>query len=341
MRTFTNGQMHVFASYDALVYLQERLFLQIRYEDPTTHCYFVISNQDRSIEAVYHTKRAGDVAFADVSDFIRYAAASGSSANLYIRACEEGDAETLASITVNVTATHAGIDPKNVQRPRIEKPAFAEIFHSIAPAVLLADFGYAPRVVFEYSDQSLQPEIEATSTGGTRVTLPLASGSNTLPAGTAFFRVIDQGEQDLEQSVFTFKPLVDCDLYACVEWVGVSGELKRATWRAGKRTVSAEERKALEHDARPFRTIKGREESAVIWLDGLTPYDYDYYSDIITSSDVRVVFRGNEITLENGRLPKYLAVDVMTSAATPNDGTCEHQKLEVQIKYRKYDAVGY
>lgn len=343
MRIITDDLLRVRASYDALAYLQERLFLQVEYMDAATHAYFVVSNTAGTITATYHAPRAEAVVFVDVSDFVRLAAARGEDASLRVRACEEGDADTLAEVVVSVTGTHAGIAPRNVQRPPVEKPAFADLFHTIAPAVLLADFGYTPRVVFEYTAAGLQPVIEATSEGGSVVTQPLANGANTLPAGTAFFRVIEQVEQDLEKSVFVFQPLSACDLYACVEWVGVTGEIKRATWHAGRLTATAYNAVQLQADARGYRTHKGREESALLWLDGLSPYDYAYYADIVTSSDVRVLMSDTPIAgaFDGGRLLDTFAVDVVTNSATPNDGGGEWQKLEVQIKTRKYDAVSY
>lgn len=117
--------------------------------------------------------------------------------------------------------------------------------------------------------------------------------------------------------------------YALVQWQCRLGFTKRATWEVAEVKHSATDIVDLVNIYGGWNTRKGSEVSVVLRLRDLTPYDYWYYSDIITSNDVRVAL--NEIDKD---LDDSTIVDVVTKSATiPNSGT---KTLEVEIKYRKY-----
>lgn len=121
--------------------------------------------------------------------------------------------------------------------------------------------------------------------------------------------------------------------YAAVEWQSRSGVTKRHTWEV--RNIKDTTYNAVELQTRfnGYRENKGYEEAIVLHLDGLTRYDYWYYSDIITSSDVRVAI--NEVDADFGEDTR---VQVLTkSAEQPNaNGLYE---LNIEIKYKRYGRV--
>lgn len=121
--------------------------------------------------------------------------------------------------------------------------------------------------------------------------------------------------------------------YAAVEWQSRTGMIKRHTWEVRDVKDSAYEQVELAARFNSYRESKGYEKTIVLHLDGLTRYDYWYYSDIITSSDVRVAL--NEVDADFGEDTR---VQVLTkSAEQPNaNGLYE---LNVEIKYKRYGRV--
>lgn len=129
--------------------------------------------------------------------------------------------------------------------------------------------------------------------------------------------------------IYKTKPLLCNRQYALVQWQSRFGNIKRATWEVADVKHSATDVVELVNIYGGWKSRKGIEVSVVLRLRDLTPYDYWYYSDIITSNDVRVAL--NEIDKD---LDDSTIVDVVTKSATiPNSGT---KTLEVEIKYRKY-----
>lgn len=129
---------------------------------------------------------------------------------------------------------------------------------------------------------------------------------------------------------FSPKPLLCNRQYALVQWQSRFGNTKRATWEVAEVKHSATDVVELVNIYGGLKSRKGSEVSVVLRLRDLTPYDYWYYSDIITSNDVRVAL--NEIDKD---LDDSTIVDVVTKSATvQNSGV---KTLEVELKYRKYE----
>lgn len=130
---------------------------------------------------------------------------------------------------------------------------------------------------------------------------------------------------------FSPKPLLCNRQYALVQWQSRFGNTKRATWEVAEVKHSATDIVELVNIYGGWKSRKGSEVSVVLRLQDLTPYDYWYYCDIITSNDVRVAL--NEIDKD---LDDSTIVDVVTKSATiPNSGV---KTLEVELKYRKYEC---
>lgn len=137
----------------------------------------------------------------------------------------------------------------------------------------------------------------------------------------------------IDKKKYSRQPLICGRRYAAVEWQSRTGMIKRHTWEVRDVKDSAYEQVELAARFNSYRENKGYEEIIVLHLDGLTRYDYWYYCDIITSSDVRVAL--NEVDADFGEDAR---VQVLTkSAEHPNaNGLYE---LNVEIKYKRYGRV--
>lgn len=135
-------------------------------------------------------------------------------------------------------------------------------------------------------------------------------------------------------------PKICGELYACVEWVSRAGVIKRCTWKV--RNVKYETNGSTSYALinNGFNVHKGQLHSFDIMLDVLTMYDYWYYSDIVTSDDVRVAFSDSEYNSTTDRLSESCRVDVTTKAATmPNGDAVDFNTLTVNVNYKRYDEI--
>lgn len=127
---------------------------------------------------------------------------------------------------------------------------------------------------------------------------------------------------------------------ATVEWVGISGHVKRSTWYVKKHTIQSSKTE-LSPLIGQYKSAKGRSETLSLYIDGLNAYDMWYYSDIITSPSVRVVLDEDmrQGYMDSGRISERYEIEVVTGSAVIPDGNSEHNTLEVQIKYRDYAKI--
>lgn len=118
--------------------------------------------------------------------------------------------------------------------------------------------------------------------------------------------------------------------YAAVEWTSRSGMKKRHTWEvvqvSDSTNNSTEYQSILGYDVR-----KGQEQSITLRLQGLTRYDYWYYSDIITSNNVRVA-----ISEHDADFGDETRVKVVTKKVVQPDANGQYT-LSVELKYKRYD----
>ena len=118
--------------------------------------------------------------------------------------------------------------------------------------------------------------------------------------------------------------------YAAVEWISRAGVTKRHTWEIVKVSDnvigSTEYQSALGYDVR-----KGQEVGLTLRMSGLTRYDYWYYSDIITSNDVRVA-----VSERDADFGDETRVNVVTKKVVQPDASGTYT-LDVEIKYKRYD----
>lgn len=117
--------------------------------------------------------------------------------------------------------------------------------------------------------------------------------------------------------------------YVLIRWTSRFGGTKQLMWE--RRNVKEETADALELDnlQNEYDTRKGIVESFTAYLDELDAYDYWYYSDIVTSSKVEVLHGG-----------RWYSVDVENKEyQIPNTSAGALEKLEINIKFRKYDTI--
>ena len=130
-----------------------------------------------------------------------------------------------------------------------------------------------------------------------------------------------------------FRPeLADtCKPFALVEWQSFSGATRRHVFYIVKQTNETEETISLENVQNEYTEIKGETDGFSLRLEDLTRYDLWYYSDMITSSDVRVSIDGGST---------FYRVQVTDKKYTiPDTDAGRFSTLEIAIKFRKYDAV--
>ena len=127
---------------------------------------------------------------------------------------------------------------------------------------------------------------------------------------------------------------------ATVEWVGITGHVKRATFYVKKHTIQSYKTE-LSPLIGQYKSARGRSETLTLYIDGLNAYDMWYYSDIITSPSVRVVLDEDmrQAYMDSGRISERYEIEVVTGSSVIPDGNSEHNTFEVQIKYRDYAKI--
>lgn len=128
-------------------------------------------------------------------------------------------------------------------------------------------------------------------------------------------------------------PLKDLECgkrYAEVEWVSFTGQTRRHVFEVVKLTEETTNEVSLETLTNEYDVRKDRRVSFSLRLEGLTAYDYWYYSDLVTSSSVKVSLSGTnyrhvQVTAKKSTIPE-------TSAGKP-------LTLEIPINYVRYDTL--
>jgi len=118
--------------------------------------------------------------------------------------------------------------------------------------------------------------------------------------------------------------------YAEVEWVSFTGQTRRHVFEVVKLTEETTNEVSLEMVTNEYDVRKDRRVSFSLRLEGLTAYDYWYYSDLVTSSSVKVSLSGTnyrqvQVTAKKSTIPE-------TSAGKP-------LTLEIPINYVRYDTL--
>ena len=122
-----------------------------------------------------------------------------------------------------------------------------------------------------------------------------------------------------------------CKPIALVEWQSFIGATRRHVFYIVKQTNETEETISLENVQNEYTEIKGETDGFSLRLEDLTRYDLWYYSDMITSSNVRVSIDGGST---------FYRVQVTDKKYTiPDTDAGRLSTLEIAIKFRKYDTI--
>lgn len=199
-----------------------------------------------------------------------------------------------------------------------------------APSVMLRSFNNNVLIQFEMADtgggyQFSTGRLLFKPYGGTLVpfTREVAVPNN---ADIIEFWHLDETMQYSQ----TLKDLECEKTYALVEWISYTGKTRRHVFEVVKSTTEYTESVDIETITNQYDQRKNRRDSFTLRLEGLTRYDLWYYSDLITSSQVKVSLDGTywyqvEVTAKKQTIPE-------TDAGKLN-------VLEIPINYRKYDTL--
>lgn len=129
--------------------------------------------------------------------------------------------------------------------------------------------------------------------------------------------------------------------YATVSWVSAAGigdisavsYRKLHTWKVASQKIDKYDYYSLLKFDNAFCPITGREDRISLYLDELDCYDIWYYSDIITSAEVRLI-EFDSISLRESPI-----IEITTNSVTIPSGDRADGKLEFEAKIKRYDAV--
>lgn len=123
---------------------------------------------------------------------------------------------------------------------------------------------------------------------------------------------------------------IDCSKhYASVKWQAASGASKIMTFLVADHTIAAGDGYELMTETINYSQHQSRKEGLTLRLEGLNPYDYWYYSDLATASEVAVSVDGGD----------YEMVRITGKGLTIPNGGNKPSKLGIKIDWRQYDVL--
>lgn len=268
----------------------------------------------------YVTDNSGHV-LVDLSDVVR-SKTQGETISVLIE---------YLSDSVGISANVLGlINPSEMIIPQSTSSTELSEVAVIAPPHkwLQSLFGLSDSVEFYIAPQAQSVEFRYSRGALFNVIEPLSEGLQVLQIPTD---AIGMSLRDLGQvQRYTRSALLCGRTYAAVEWISRAGMKKRHTLEVVRVTYNADGVTEFQ-SALGFDVTKGQAVGFTLRLQGLTRYDYWYYSDIITSNDVRVAVA--EIDADFGDETR---VQVVTSKAVVPDSAGVYD-LEIEVKYKRYD----
>ena len=125
-----------------------------------------------------------------------------------------------------------------------------------------------------------------------------------------------------------------------MEWIGATGAKRRATFELTKHTPQQSESYDILRSDNAYDIRRGWLDAATLRIEGLSAYDMWCYSDIITSSDVRVALNSGDYDGVSDEIYPRCKVEVTTKKITIPDGSAaKYNTLEIDVNLRRYDAV--
>lgn len=175
-----------------------------------------------------------------------------------------------------------------------------------------SDLDYVELVGSNSTTNSFQPNsLQAVEVKGDRIAFVHREGRKVICSRTVNIREPQCGRR-----------------YAVVQWVSAVGLIKRHTFEVRDVDMSVSDSVSLQNNYGGFRELKGTRKGLRLHLSKLSAYDYWYYSDIVTSSDVRVAV--SEFDADFGEDTR---VKVVTNSVTiPNGSSISDFDVDVIIK---------
>lgn len=309
-------------TFPSSIWAQERNIMTLGGFNSSTAYVQVVCNTAplSGVTAKYTIPASGDLQI-DMSDLVRVVSAGN------VTVSERTASGTLIGTSTTKTWTRAGlIDPAHVIAPASE---IGSNFDAIvfAPSMMLKNATPA-QIAFElYGAGSY-----SFSTGRVKE-LPSGSVQNfarsvAIDTDTAAVEFWHLSKESLGS--IAIRDLDPCKKYATVEWVSFSGATRRHTFEVINCTTETIDAVSLQNLQNFYDERKGRRDGFVLRLEDLNRYDFWYYSDLITSSYVRVTLDGSN----------WRQVQVVTKAAKiPDNDEGKLNTLEIEVNYAKYDTL--
>lgn len=312
------------------VYAQERSILTLSDYDANTATIEVVSTNPSGISAKYVIPIGKAALKIDLSDLVRIAYSRGSTGGTFtVKELDSGGTELHS---YGKTYTISG---------RISPTAY---FRALPPDEMADTFAFAisaPSVMYKQLNSAADPIRFELADGGSGY--EWTTGSIQFPPlaeePIEFARAIEipSGADSVEFLHLTdmhFRyPLKELECgkrYAEVEWVSFTGQTRRHVFEVVKLTEETTNEVSLETLTNEYDVRKNRRVSFSLRLEGLTAFDYWYYSDLVTSSSVKVSLSGTN----------YRQVQVTAKkSTTPETSAGKPLTLEIPINYVKYDTL--
>ena len=252
-------------------------------------------------------------AIIDVTDLIRTYGVANTVDTIYLYS----DLATSSSDAIGVTFNIVGlIDPASVIIPYHPLQQYGALI--VPPSKIITSLAQG--------DDETDAEFYATS-GTWNVT-----GNASLAASKRMIGQIN-GAFTLSDGTHTqtFTPRErQCGIeYAIVRWESFTGLTRKHVFEVIKPKTENANNYSLLPIENEYIEVKGRVDGLTLRLTGLNAYDLWYYADVINSSKV-------ELTLDG---TNWSRVQVTTKSITIPDGEGIDGKLEININWKRYDAV--
>ena len=255
-----------------------------------------------------------------------------------------GDGERTESVTIQLVLKD-GLSYENQLLPQSPMAAGMELadYYVIPPTKI---YTYPQNAVRAASAVGLTVEVASrhhrsyeyeitysdgtTSQGSTGVgELPLTgSGSNRVTALRISFGGADWGMWQLCE-------VPQCARYCIVKWKSRNGNFRKAIWIVKSNTIATGDEVKLQSTYNGYKSLKGETVTLQLAIDDLCAYDYAYYMDVVTSSEVYVLANmadGDEL----GR--QYTRATVATKQyIVQGDG--QRYSAEITINLKQYEIA--
>lgn len=317
--------------WNTYVYTQERSILTLSDYDANTAAIELVSINPYMISAKYVIPISRAALKIDLSDLVRVVESVGSTGGSFNIIELDSDGKELHSYEKTYTII-GRINPK-------------AYFRALPPDDMADTFELAvsaPSVMYKRLSNNADPirfEL-ASGYGGYQFATGRIKFPPLVEEPIEFARAIEvpSGADSVEfwhlNDIMYYRyPLKDLECgkrYAEVEWVSFTGQTRRHVFEVVRLTEETTNEISLETITNEYDVSKDLRISFSLRLDGLTAYDYWYYSDLVTSRSVKVSLSGTnyrkvQVTAKKSTIPE-------TSAGKP-------LTLEIPINYVRYDTL--